>query len=84
MRPTVIQNIASSDNCVILLTPTARSTTGDGRVMVAVRGNKNGKNLLAHALVNWQTLEEIGSIDTKSEYFSSCVKTVKDTFQSEW
>ena len=83
LQPTVIPNIASSDHCAVLLTPITRSTTDGGRVRVAVRSNsKNGKNLLAHALVNfdWQMLEDIDNIDMKVEYFSNCINTLIDMF----
>ncbi len=42
----------------------------------------NGKNLMAHALTNfdWSVLETINDIDLKTSYFSNCITTLLNVF----
>jgi hypothetical protein len=52
-------------------------------VNVAVRINStNGKNLLAHALLNfnWSALETIDDLDSKVAYFNNSITTLLDFY----
>ena len=78
-KPITIPNVASSDHCGIVLCPVnQQTTTVDDYVNVAVRSkSSNGKNLLAHALhnFNWSALETIDDLDSKVAYFNNCHRT---------
>jgi hypothetical protein len=82
-RPITIPNVASSDHCGIVLCPANQKTSHEGYVNVAIRSkSSNGKNLLAHALYNynWSTLEAIGDLDSKVAYFNSSVIALLDFY----
>jgi hypothetical protein len=62
---------------------TTKAVGGSRRINTTMRSNSsNGRNLLAHALVNydWHILYSFNNIDLKVAYFNETVKTLLDAF----
>jgi hypothetical protein len=81
--PNTIPNIASSDHCGVLLLPLTKVISKPNRQFITTRCiSSNGKNLLAHALINvdWTVLETISNIDVKVDYFNYCVTALLNYF----
>jgi hypothetical protein len=82
--PAVIPAIASSDHRAIVMSAKTRKAVGDSRrIITTMRSNSsNGRNLLAHALVNydWHILHSFDNTDLKVAYFNETVKTLLDAF----
>jgi hypothetical protein len=72
-------SIALSDHCGVLLLQPTEVTSKSNRQFITTRCiSSNGKNLLAHALANfdWTVLEEISDINVKVDYFNYCITTL--------
>ena len=81
--PFTIPSIASSDHYGVLLLPLTEVTSKPNRHFITTRCiSSNGKNLLAHALTNfdWTVLETINNINVKVEYFNYCIITLLNYF----
>ena len=79
-----IPNTASSYHCgIVLRSANPRTTAVDEYVNVAVRSkNSSGKNLLVHAIhnYNWSTRETIDDIDSKVAIFNNSVIALLDFY----
>jgi hypothetical protein len=67
----------------LLPTDDKPATMTNHRIKVEIRSNnRNGKNLLANALFNfdWRPLEAIDDVDLKVAYFNNSITTLLDTF----
>ena len=84
LKPISLPSIGSSDHNSVLYQPAVESfKNNDHQINVKLRSNDtNGKNLLAHALVNqnWNELYNITSVDTMLDYFNSHIMTMLNTF----
>jgi hypothetical protein len=85
MGPIIIPSITCSDHCTVILLPTDNkpATITNHRIKVEIRSNnRNGKNLLANALFDFdcRPLEAIDDVDLKVAYFNNSITTLLDTF----
>ena len=81
--PYTIPSIASSEHHGVLLLSLTEVTSKPNRHFITTRCiSSNGKNLLAHALTNfdWTVLETINNINVKVEYFNYCIITLLNYF----
>lgn len=83
-EPTIMPAIATSDHCTIVwAATTTKAIGGSRRVNVTLRSNNsNGRNLLAHALAeyDWQIMHAMDDIDGKVAYFNDVIMKLLNTY----
>jgi hypothetical protein len=82
--PFTVPNIASSDHrgVVLLQSTETNLPKSDSDIFITRCISTNGKNLLAHALTNfdWSVLATIKDINSKVAYFNNCVTILLNCF----
>jgi len=84
LKTTVLPNIGKSDHRTVLMQPARQNQKrNDHHINVTLRSNdRNGKNLLANALVNynWERLNRMDSVDSMVTFFNETILTLLNTF----